>query len=159
MAICQECEKPKKSVVFYDEYSKELCAQCFIFYREHPVHDLPPNGEIHYDELGRPICHICGRAFNKVLNHAYQKHEITANDYKKRFGLMSSKGICSQRTVEKLRIKVEENYDIVVKQNLLKNGERTRFKDGHKGSRPRAKLREQSLKILRENMAKINEKR
>ena len=158
MLKCEECGKPKKAVTFYAEYDANLCAQCFIFYQDHPVHELPPDGEIHYDDLGRPICHICGRAFNKVLNHAHQKHDISASEYKRRFQLMSSKGICSQKTVDKLRKKVEENYDVVVTQNLIERGETTRFKNGHKG-RPKYKLREQSLKVLRDNMSKINEKR
>lgn len=156
MFVCEECGKPKKSVTIYEKHNMNLCAQCFIFCEEHPVHPLPPKGEIYYDDLGRPVCHICGRAFNKVLNHASQKHQISAKEYKERFGLMSSKGVCSQRTVEKLRAKVIENYDVVVTQNLVEQGENTRFKKGHKG-RPKYKLREQSLKILRANIAKINE--
>lgn len=156
--ICEECGKEKKSVIFYEEYSANLCPQCLMFYKEHPKHDLPEKGEILYDELGRPICHICGRAFNKVLNHARQKHFISAEEYKRIYGLISTKGICSQRTKDRLRAKVMENYDTVVLQNLVEKGNKTRYKNGHKG-RPKEKLRIQSLNTLKANMEKINEKR
>jgi hypothetical protein len=107
----------------------------------------PYFGEVKYDDKGLPLCHICGKSFRKLLNHVWQKHGIYEKEYKLTFGLDTGKGICCQETRERLQQAIKDNYDIVVSDNLLKNGSRTRFKSGGMG-RTRDKLSEQSRRRL-----------
>lgn len=95
--------------------------------------DSPYYGTIAYDKNGLPICHICGKSYRKVLSHVVQKHGINAREYKIMFGLEVRKGIICEETKEVLREKNKQNYDLVVAKNLLKGGEKTRFKNGGKG--------------------------
>lgn len=146
MIYCQECGSNHK-VAYSEELDMELCPVCLKMNLEHPVNSLPPIGEIRYDMEGRPICHICGRAYNKLMQHARLKHGLSALEYKRSFGLNVSKGIISLRTADILRFHVEKNYEKVVEGNLLVNGVNTRFEAGYEG-RTREKLSIQALKDL-----------
>ena len=42
--------------------------------------------EIAYSPDGKPICHICGKAYKKPLTHAWQIHGLTEKEYKKSLG-------------------------------------------------------------------------
>lgn len=94
---------------------------------------MPNYGEIEYDDRGYPICHICGKSFKKLMSHVTQKHGLTALEYKKEFGLDVSKGIMCKESTELARARALENYDLVIKKNLLEKGAATRFVDGSKG--------------------------
>lgn len=133
MKVCEECNTSRSKVSYSKEFKKLLCGNCLNVYKNHKVNSIPEIGEVAYDEEGRVICHICGRAFNKVLSHARQRHNISAKEYKKKFGLDLNKGLTSKSTKEALRKSVLKNYDKVVEENLIKNGEKTRFKEGHEG--------------------------
>lgn len=146
MIYCEECSS-KHKVEFVEEYGLHLCSNCIKMNEEHPVNHIPPMGEIHFDSENRPICHICGRAYNKLMSHTRQKHDVSALEYKKMFGLHTSKGIVAKHTAELLRAHVDKNYDIVVEGNLKKNGKKTRFKNGYEG-RTKDKLSLQALKQL-----------
>lgn len=100
-------------------------------------------GIIRYDENGQPICEICGKSFKRLLSHVRQKHFIDEREYKTTYGLDLRKGICSQESSERSRIAVMNNYDKCVVRNLLKGGEKSRFKDGSKG-RTKDKVSEQT---------------
>lgn len=110
-------------------------------------------GVIEYDEDGKPICEICGKAFKRVLTHARQKHDITEKEYKKQFGFDLKKGICSKESAEATRIKTLENYDKVIKDNLLKGGIKSRFQPGAKG-RTKDKVSAQTRMMLKERLKK-----
>lgn len=115
------------------------------------IHPLPPVGEIHYDDEGRPICHICGKAFNKLMTHVYYKHGMTALEYKKEFGLDLHNSIMSETSREKARQNNKRNWD-KIKANLEK-GAPFRYKEGHQGRTsdkvsPQTKKRLKSLKQL-----------
>lgn len=146
MKYCQECGSNNK-VSYSEDFNQDLCPICLKMNIEHPVNTLPPVGEIRYDLDGRPICHICGRAYNKLMQHARLKHGLSALEYKKSFGLNVSKGIIATRTAEILRSYVDKNYEVVVENNLLKNGRKTRFETGCEG-RTKEKLSLQALKDL-----------
>jgi hypothetical protein len=90
-------------------------------------------GEVRYCLKGKPVCHICGISFDRLLSHVRQKHKISAREYKIKFGLDVIKGICSKESAKKSRKAVFDNYELVVKQNLIKNGKNTTFKKGSKG--------------------------
>jgi len=111
-------------------------------------------GKIEYDSKGKPICEICGKSFKRVLSHARQKHDINERDYKVTYGLDLKKGICSEESSEKTRIKTLENFDKVIKDNLINKGSKSRFKNGDKG-RTKDKVSEQTRIALVEH-AKTN---
>jgi len=100
-------------------------------------------GIIEYNEEGKPKCEICGEHFDRVVSHVRQVHEMSALEYKKKFGFDTSKGICSLSSKLKSRDRVFENYDKVVADNLIKKGSSTRYKKGSKG-RTRDKVSEQT---------------
>ena len=144
--FCQECGGIHK-VRFVDEYKMYLCANCIKMYKEHPVNPFPAAGEIMFDEQSRPICHICGRAYNKLMSHVRLKHDLTAVEYKKLFGLNTTKGIVSPITADVLRHHVDKHYETVVQGNLIICGVETRFEKGSKG-RTKEQLSLQALKEL-----------
>ena len=148
MKKCKECGTTRK-VKLFKRFNSCLCSNCYKYYKEHPVNELPKKGEVAYDNQGRVICHICGRAFHKVLTHCKQRHGLTAYEYKKMFGLDVKKGLTSNYTKEKLRKSVQDNYDKVVSENLIKGGKKTRFINGSKG-RTKDKVSLQTLKRLKQ---------
>lgn len=87
---------------------------------------------VRYDN-GKPICEICGQSFHRLMNHVRQKHGLSAREYKERYGLDVSIGICSEESAEKVRVATLANADVVISQNLIKGGKDTRFKKGHPG--------------------------
>lgn len=108
-------------------------------------------GIIEYDDDGKPICEICGRSFKRVLNHVRQKHDMNEREYKLKFGFDLSKGICSEESSQATREKTLENYDRVIKDNLIKKGKKSRFKPGSKG-RTKDKVSEQTRRRLKERL-------
>lgn len=108
-------------------------------------------GVIRYDKAGKPICEICGKSFSRLMSHVRQKHYMTARDYKEKFGLDVKKGICSEESSERTRVKTLENYDTVIKQNLIQKGSESRFKDGSKG-RTKDQVSEQTRIRLKERL-------
>ena len=152
MMKCIECGSTNK--VYTKQFGVPLCPNCTRMWKEHPQHDLPEPGEIKLDELGRPICHICGRAFHKLLTHAKQRHKISAEEYKTKFGLNSGKGVVSGEFREKARQNVLDNYNVGVTENLINKGTKTRFKTGHKG-RTKDQVRLQAKNQLKEHIQNI----
>jgi hypothetical protein len=104
-------------------------------------------GQIKYDDDGNPECHICGRGFARPMNHVRQIHRLSARQYKIMFGLNVNKGIMSEAALDKCRQNVIRNQHRIA-DNILINGEPTRFKKGESPGRPRNKLSEQSLQRL-----------
>jgi hypothetical protein len=100
-------------------------------------------GIIEYNSEGLPMCEICGEFFARVTSHVRQKHNMTAREYKLKFGFDLIKGITSQESREKSRNVAYDNYEQCIANNLLHNGGSTRFKPGHKG-RTRDKVSEQT---------------
>lgn len=101
--ICKECGKAKNRVSYYEKYKCNLCYTCFKGFEKFPFHHIPPAGEIHYDEEGRILCHICGRGFNSLTPHLRDKHGMTKDEYKEQFGLNRGTSLVSEKTKEKLR--------------------------------------------------------
>lgn len=118
---------------------------------------LPQKGEIKYDKEGKPICHICGKSFKKLMSHVWQKHNMFSYEYKKTFGLETTKSIMWKGSVELARKRNLDNYDKVVTENLLKKGQDTRFKKGHKG-RTKDQISIMTERKLKENWEKNRRK-
>lgn len=151
--ICELCGLEKEKVFYSKQFEKKLCTKCYNYEKNHPVHPLPKNGEIAYDNEGKLICHICGRAFKRLSSHANNGHNLTAYEYKKMFELNNNAGLLIESTKEKLREYSKSNYETVIKENLLLKGSKTRFKKGSPG-RTRNKLRLQCLNVLKQNFNK-----
>ncbi len=152
MRKCIECGSTKN--VYSKAFGVPLCGNCTKLWKDHPQHDIPLVGEIAYDEMGRPICHVCGRAFDKLLTHAKQRHNMSAAEYKEKFGLDSTKGVISEKTRTTLHNNVMINYDKVVVENLKVKGEGTRFKKGNTG-RTKDKVRLQTKNRLTEHIKSV----
>lgn len=83
MKKCEKC-----GVVI--PYGK-LCCSCRTYMRKGGVWHTPPkHGTVAYDIEGRPICHICGMAFEKLIEHTKRKHGLDTVAYRQQFGLMFS---------------------------------------------------------------------
>lgn len=135
--ICDSCGSTNKSF-FNKRYQMILCNMCRCEIQSHgnklpTIYERPQYGEVRYSPEGKPICHICGKAYNKLLSHVWQRHGIMEKDYKKKFGLDLYKGIIAKSTKAKLQKSIEEHYGLVVKQNLIKAGKKTRFHTGMVG--------------------------
>lgn len=154
---CEECGSEYK-VSYSEEFGLNMCNSCLKLNIEHPINSLPKKGEILYDSQNRPICHICGRAYNKLMSHVRLTHGISARDYKKMFGLSLKRGIVSPETAEVLRAHVRKNYELVVSDNLLKGGSETRFEKGYEG-RTKEKMSLQELNALKKRNQKNKEMR
>lgn len=106
-----------------------LCQTCQKYKRNGGVwHPLPPYGEVHYDEEGRPICHICGMALDKLIEHTKRKHGLDAEAYREAFGLFRGRTtvrLTSPKYANKMRDYCEAN------QTHVKN-----FADVHEGRKP-----------------------
>ena len=114
-------------------------------------------GKIQYDSDGRPICELCGKAFDRLGLHVWMVHNIKAGDYKKMFGLDNKVGLISKRSKELIRGKTLANWDIVIKKNLLEKGKNSRFYKGNKG-RTKEMMSEQSRLRLKKHINNIKNK-
>jgi hypothetical protein len=148
---CRVCGDRVRRLIHSPEHGV-VCSRCYQrAKRAGKVYDLPSYGELGYSEDGKPICHVCGLAFDKVLSHVWQVHDMTEQEYKKQFGLETTKGIMSEKSTLLARQRNKENYAVVVKENLLVAGTETRFKQGSAG-RTRDKVSEYTRKRLVERI-------
>lgn len=165
MRECEYCDRTEET--HHITKSKEfgmICGRCNQRKTrgDNTVYEIPEYGEVTYNHEGKPICHICGKAYNKVLSHAYHIHEIRAREYKEEFGLDVIKGIMSEESTELASKRNEENRELVVKENLVKKGKETRFEIGNKG-RTKDQVSEQTRRRLAEqgalNLLKLHAER
>lgn len=149
---CDECGTTEGVLRDSKKYEKILCSKCYQLYQYHKGamvhHKLPAKGVIELDEDGLPICHICGLAIKKLMSHVRQRHNMTAYEYKIKFGLYTGKGIMSNSSTMLARKRNLENYNSVVTENLLKKGTATRFSLGATG-RLKTSVSLQELKRIR----------
>ena len=148
MKICTKCKGQANRLV------KGMCGKCYqreAKFKDMKVYDLPPKGEIRYTNEGDVICHICGRAFARLLTHVRQYHEMSEKEYKREYGLILYKGIISEKSRDKSRKAVELNYDKVVGDNLINKGKSTRFKLGDEG-RTKNKISMQEMNRLKQKI-------
>ena len=59
-------------------------------------------GVLHTDG-GRVQCHACGRCFKAAGTHLVRKHGITADEYRRMFGLRKTTGFVSARIKDLMR--------------------------------------------------------
>lgn len=115
------------------KYNGELvwvCSRCYQrFKRWGTQHPLPPKGVIQYDSEGKPICHICGYAFNKLMSHVWQIHGMNEREYKTEFSLLFS-SIMSEEATDNARTGFNKHRETSI-EHLAKVSEATRFTKGH----------------------------
>lgn len=87
-----------------------LCCACRAYQRKGGIwHPLPPYGTVQYDDEGRPICHVCGMAFDKLIEHTKRKHGLGTVDYRAEFGLMRKNAhLTSPKYADKMHGYTEE---------------------------------------------------
>ena len=83
-----------------------------------------------FDDAGRPICKICGKSFDGLMQHAFQAHGLTAYEYKAIFNHHPRKGIISNSTAIKFQ-KASIIHRKVTVENLVKAGRKSRFQKGN----------------------------
>ena len=124
---CKKCGK------HIDRSYSGMCQACYNYFRKGGViHALPDKGRIEYDNSGKVICHICGRAYTRLGSHVREFHDMTIEEYKIEFGL------CKRaKTTESGYSKTMSHYAKVngMDQQLLKVGAKTRIKVGENDKR------------------------
>ena len=93
----------------------------------------PHYGEIIKNPDGTLVCHICGKSFRKLGSHAYMTHGITSREYKIMFGLDVQKGLVTDEHRAELSDLNRKHFDLVVRENLIEGGKKTRFKKNSPG--------------------------
>lgn len=130
-SVCGKDETEVKRMIKSPKHGN-ICSVCYQRVNSSPkVFEKPPYGVIGYDPEGKPICHICGRSYKKLISHVIQQHHISQEEYKTQFGLDKSKGIMCEESTQIARQRNKEHYEKVVKENLLEKGKETRFEEGH----------------------------
>ena len=105
------------------------CNTCYSYFRKHPEgrYPLPPKGVIHYAPNGDAICHICGEAHRKLGNHISNRHHMSQNEYRDMFELYHNTKLSNYEYIKNMSQINNKYRDIVVKENLIKRGEKTRI--------------------------------
>ena len=125
MKLCKECGQEHTR-------TSAICQRCYLYFKKHPegFYSIPPKGRLSFAVNGDPICHICGGAYAKLGNHIAQVHKMSIVEYKDTFNLLHSTQLTSEKYKTKMRTYTKKYYRKVVKKNLIKKGERTRFRIG-----------------------------
>ena len=159
--ICSSCGR--ETVARYNGY----CQRCWVYFKHnnYKVFKLPKFGEVGYVEdvndkqYGMIICHICGKAYNKLQQHIYYSHNIFKKDYCKQFGL--DNGV--RLTSDEYHLRMSDYaYKYNMPEQLKRTGVSTRFKKGHKGNYIRSpmtmrRLRTTGLVTIVKNRCKNKE--
>ena len=105
------------------------CNTCYSYLRKHPEgrYPLPPKGVIHCAFNGDVICHICGEAHRKLGNHISNRHHMSQNEYRDMFELYHNTKLSNYEYIKNMSQINNKYRDIVVKENLIKRGEKTRI--------------------------------
>ena len=130
--FCKECGK------FTDRSYAGMCQGCYNYFKNGgTVNPLPEHGRIKYDEDGKVICHICGRAYTRLGSHVRESHDMTIEEYKNEFGL------CKRtKTTEGSYSRMMHNYAKENKfdEKLIIIGQATRIKKGQTDMRKGKKV-------------------
>lgn len=125
MNTCEKCHIPIAR--------GRLCCACQAYKRKGGIwHPLPPYGTVQYDDEGRPICHVCGMAHDKLIEHTKRKHGLDTVDYRAEFGLMRKMArLTSPKYADKMRGHVEEHKTHEANFLPAQTGEKRGKRNGH----------------------------
>ena len=104
-----------------------------------------------YIKNGKIKCLICGRYFVRPISHVWQKHAMTAREYKSAHGLDLKKGIATDEYRQIMRDHVMHNGTL----NNLKKGAVYRFRKGQSTNYTRS---EQTMDRLKTHFARVRRK-
>ena len=124
--ICPMCNTPHHRLA-------PLCQRCYLYNKKHPndIPIIPRPGEIIYSPNKNEIrCHVCGRLFAKPLQHAYYVHNLTEKEYRARYQFYNRARITGTKYHNKMHDHNQSHHDVVVEENLLHHGTKTRFQKG-----------------------------
>lgn len=133
MNICKACGKEFKG----KSYSG-MCQGCYHYFRNGgTINHLPEYGRIEYDNTGKVICHICGRAYTRLGSHVRESHGMTIEEYKEEFGLCKR-----SKTTENCYSQTMRDYALnnQMDEQLLRVGRNTRIKKGQVNMRKGKKV-------------------
>ena len=157
MKICKFCKKEVKRP------SHGYCISCYQYFIMHKFDTWFPS---EYGSLARvqdenhkqyqmPICHICGKAFEKLQQHIWYAHHLSKNDYCDMFGLDRKINMTTPRYNKKMH-----DYALQYKmdEQLKEAGKKTRFQKGHninyvRSEQTKRRLHDQGL-VIGENFGK-----
>lgn len=91
-----------------------LCKPCKIYIKNGGIYHTPsPYGEITHDINGKPICHICGKSFDKLIEHTKRVHGMGSTEYRLAFGLMMSARLTSPKYHKKMKdyVEITKSYE------------------------------------------------
>ena len=104
------------------------CGNCYAYLRKHPEgrYPLPEKGTVAYATNGDPICHLCGEAHRKLGSHIAFRHHMTQNEYRDMFRLYHNTRLSNCEYIKNMSQINNKHRDVVVKENLIKGGIKTR---------------------------------
>jgi len=152
---CSFCGKEVESR--YNGY----CQSCWRYfeYDGYKIFKLPEFGEISYVEekndpqYGMVICHICGKAFNKLQQHIYYSHGMSKREYCRMFGI-DNKSRLTERCYHKKMSDYAYKYNMP--EQLKQCGVSTRFVKGHDNFYERSPM---TMNRLKENKFRSKSKK
>lgn len=125
--VCKECGRK------IDKSYSGMCQTCYNYFKNGgTINPLPEPGRIQHDINGRVICHICGRAYNRLGSHVKESHYMTIEAYKAKFGLCKRAKTTESSYSHMMSKYAKENK---MDQQLIISGQATRIKLGQSDKR------------------------
>jgi len=75
-------------------------------------------------------CQVCGKWYRKVGSHVWQKHKMSAREYREAYGFDVKKG---QLPDDLKKLKADYAKENETMNNVIEGGKKYRFKKGQKG--------------------------
>lgn len=133
--VCKKCGKTFEGKV----YPEDSCQGCYNYFRKGgEIHSLPLPGEIVRDEKGKVVCHICGRAYNRLGSHIRESHSMTIAQYKEKFDLCNNSRTTESSYASTMRKLAYKNK---MPERLIVAGQATRIKPGETDKRKGKRVR------------------
>lgn len=126
MRTCSDCG------LEFSGRASNLCQRCYQYYRRHPEgkYPIPEDGVITYADNGDIVCHECGKAYPKLIQHVYYTHHMSHNEYCDKHKFLHNTKFTAVDYQDKMRTYSALYADKVIKDNLLIKGQSTRFIPG-----------------------------
>ena len=136
--FCKECGKPISGKSYGG-----MCQGCYKYFKNGgTTNPLPEHGRIKYDETGKVICHVCGRAYSRLGSHIKESHNMTIKEYKEMYGLCANARTTAEDYSSTMRTLA---YKYKMDEQLIETGKSTRFKKGDSTARKNKKVRLQEI--------------
>ena len=161
MRTCKQCKKEfvnenfnARNVKYCSITCRNACYKLTMPSQQKEARDAYNHAKWNKYAKGKFQCPFCKGWYNALLYHVRQRHDMSASEYKKRFGLNRSHSIITPSLKERKREAVFENGTV----ENLKKGAHMRFVKGDTQA-GRYERREETLQILKKNRFKIHDKK